>query len=167
MFEKIKRFLLDHLSDQTIKNIATIGRAGYSCRCPGTVGSAIGLAWYLLAFPWLNGFLTFVIFGLSIVFGIVICTEAERIIGKKDPVEAIIDEVLAMPLCFFGIAIFKQPTILTLALGFAIFRFFDIKKPFGINELQVVPGGLGVMLDDILAAIYTNILLHFISLIFF
>lgn len=167
MFEKIKRFLLDNLTDRTIKNIATIGPAGYSCRCPGTVGSAIGLALYLLAFPWLNGFLTLVMFGLSIVFGVVICTEAERIIGKKDPSEVIIDEVLAMPLSFFGIAIFEQPTILTLILGFAIFRFFDIKKPFGINELQAVPGGLGVMLDDVLAAVYTNISLHIISIIFF
>lgn len=167
MFEKFKRFVLDNLNDRTIKNISTIGKAGYFCKCPGTVGSAIGIIWYLLAFPWLNSLLTLVTFGISILFGIVICTESERIIGKKDPAEVIIDEVLAMPLCFFGIAIFEQPTILTLIIGFAIFRFFDIKKPFGINELQVAPGGLGIMLDDVLAALYTNISLHIISMILF
>lgn len=167
MLKELHAFLLKHLSDTNIKKIATVGPAGYSCKCPGTIGSIIGILWYLLAFSHVNGILALLLYIFTIMFGVVICTESERIIGRKDPSEVIIDEVLAIPLCYFGIVTNPGNLWIVLLLGFVLFRFFDIKKPFSIDKVQALPGGLGVMADDALAALYSNVALNVICAIFF
>ncbi len=58
--------------------------------------------------------------------------------------------------------LFVPLTIVSAIIGFALFRFFDIRKPLGINKLQKVKGGSGIMLDDILAGVYANIVLQLI-----
>ena len=76
--------------------------------------------------------------------------------NKKDPSEIVIDEVSGMWIALFLI---PQNWLLFL-IGFMLFRFFDIEKPFIINKVQYYPGGIGIMADDILAGIFTCIILH-------
>jgi phosphatidylglycerophosphatase A len=81
-------------------------------------------------------------------------------IGEKEPSCVIFDEFVAMPICFLGIRNFVTPKIPTrkiLLIGFVIFRLFDILKPLGIKKVQHLSGGIGIVIDDILAAIYTDV----------
>jgi len=55
--------------------------------------------------------------------------------------------------------------LLFILLGFLLFRLFDITKPFGIKALEKLPGGFGIVLDDVMAAIYANLVLHGIALL--
>ena len=103
---------------------------------------------------------------LVVLAGILICGVAAAIIGKKDPQEVNLDEFVAMPLVYLfnpmGFAMHggTKSGLLFILLGFLLFRLFDITKPFGIRALEKLPGGLGVVLDDVMAAIYANLVLH-------
>ena len=94
------------------------------------------------------------------------CGEAEFRLGRKDPGEVILDEFVAMPLCFLGfprLELGSPRAWMTAALlggGFALFRLFDIAKPLGIRRLQDLPGGWGVVLDDTAAALASCAVLH-------
>jgi phosphatidylglycerophosphatase A len=93
-----------------------------------------------------------------------ICGEAEIRMGRRDPGEVILDEFVAMPLCFLGWQMIVGPGLLEflglLIAGFALFRFYDIKKPLVINSLQDLPGGWGIVIDDTAAALATCATLH-------
>lgn len=137
---------------------------------PGTFGSIVGLAWfYLLLLP-----KSAVVFSagivLSIPFSMWVCGEGEKILGKKDPGSVVMDEIIAVPLCFaswLAILHFSNqpwPTpetlvsphgLITLSV-FVLFRLFDIAKPWPIRASQNLPGGWGITMDDLLAAIYVN-----------
>ena len=74
----------------------------------------------------------------------------------KDPGLVVIDEFVGQ-----WLALFCLPRAIAIyIIGFALFRLFDIWKPFPVNRIQSLPGGWGIMLDDVLAAIYTNLCLH-------
>jgi phosphatidylglycerophosphatase A len=94
-----------------------------------------------------------------------ICGIAEKILGKEDPKEVILDEFVAQPLVFLAIPFSKQgmEMLLLLGAGFALFRLFDILKPLGISRLQSLSGGLGVVADDIAAAFAAGLCLWFFS----
>jgi phosphatidylglycerophosphatase A len=90
------------------------------------------------------------------------CGEAEFRLGRRDPGEVNLDEFMAMPLCFIG-----WPALLDVAprwavflAGFALFRLFDITKPFGIDKLQDLPAGWGIVIDDVAAALAACATLH-------
>lgn len=91
-----------------------------------------------------------------------VADEAERFFGKKDCQVIVIDEVVGV---FF--AMFLLPPSLTyLTAGFLIFRVFDIVKPFPARWIdRKLEGGIGVVLDDIVAGIYTNLSLHLLTLL--
>ena len=92
-----------------------------------------------------------------------ICTQGEIILQKKDPSCIILDEMVAMPFCFIGLqekAMALFPVWWYMLAGFVLFRIFDIFKPFGIKKLQELPGGLGVVIDDVVAALATCLCLH-------
>jgi phosphatidylglycerophosphatase A len=97
-------------------------------------------------------------FTLLAFLAIPLCSAAERILCKRDPGEIIIDEFVAMPLVFWGVSDTLTSTEATLekltltCAGFVLFRIFDIWKPLGINRLQTLPKGLGVVVDDLGAA---------------
>jgi phosphatidylglycerophosphatase A len=136
-------------------------------RAPGTWGSAAGLLFFIVCFV---GFYPLGILGslvtcaLAAYFAVGVCGEAERLMGRRDPGEVILDEFVAMPLCFLGwqwIAGSGFLAFLVLAAsGFALFRFFDIRKPLVINALQELPGGWGIVADDTAAALATCATLH-------
>ncbi|NBD38276.1 MAG: phosphatidylglycerophosphatase A [Verrucomicrobia bacterium] len=151
--------LVRMLPDRTVLGICRCGPLGTVRKGPGTVGSLGGLALYTLFFFPLGLFgqllLLLPLIGLAIPF----CEEGERRLGKRDPGEIVLDEVVAVPLCFLGLsgAIHATGMVwLYMLLGFGFFRLYDILKPFGINRLQRYTGGLGVVLDDLGAAVATN-----------
>ncbi len=137
---------------------------------PGTWGSLLGLGLFVLLVGPGNYFVYLGATVLSILVSVPICTLAERALGRKDPGSVVLDELTAMPLCYLGwvthawLAIgncswgtmFAQPGAgLTFGLGFLVFRFFDILKPWPIGAIQQLPRGWGVVLDDVLAAFCT------------
>ena len=93
---------------------------------------------------------------------VALCGEAEFRLGRKDPGEVILDEFVAMPLCFLGWHALRGPVpdaVIFLA-GFALFRLYDILKPFGIRRLQDLPAGWGIVIDDTAAALAACGTLH-------
>jgi phosphatidylglycerophosphatase A len=155
--------LLRLLPDQLITGMATIGPVGRTGRAPGTLGSLVGLLLYTVVWhgqaPYWQLFYTL----LAAAVAVAICDEAERRLGKRDPGEIILDEVVAVPLCFFGLGEKMARTghvWVYLLAGFLLFRLFDIAKPFGIARLQRQPGGWGVVIDDLAAAALVCLALH-------
>ena len=136
--------------------IATVGYCGYFPVAPGTIGSAAGLVVYLLVW-WTGSSLVEVglIAGLFLA-GVWAGTTAEQYFGGIDPGPIVVDEVVGMLITLAFI-----PVGLTGALaGFVLFRVFDVIKPWPANRLESLHGGLGVMADDAMAAVYANIALH-------
>lgn len=156
---------LGFIPSPVVNALATIGPIGFWGKAPGTNGSVVGLLVYTVFFHHL-GLLGQLFLGALIVWvGIIFCGEAERRMFKHDPGEIILDEVVAVPLVFLGL----QPVMsytghvwAYMIVGFALFRLFDIAKPFGIARLQRYPGGLGVVADDLGAALASAITLRLI-----
>ena len=98
--------------------------------------------------------------------GIYLTTVTEKLLKKTDPSLVVIDEwvgqwITLLPLVYLG-----RYDFFLLILGLVFFRFFDIKKPLGIYQLQELPSGWGIMADDVLAGLYGAILLYLITFIF-
>jgi phosphatidylglycerophosphatase A len=136
--------------------IATVGYCGYFPFAPGTVGSAVGLLVYLVVWwtqsPVVEAALIVGLFGAGVWAG----TTAERYFGGIDPGPIVLDEVVGMLITLAFI-----PVGLSAALtGFVLFRIFDVVKPFPARRLENLHGGLGVMADDAMAAVYANLTLR-------
>jgi phosphatidylglycerophosphatase A len=143
--------------------IATGFYSGYLPKAPGTWGSLVGvLLVFLLHALSLQIYLS-VIAGLFIV-GSFVAGEAEKILDNRDPGVVVIDEIVGMLITMIAVPV----TPLTMALGFILFRVFDIAKPFPVNFFdQHFHGGLGIMLDDVVAGIYSLIIMQLILLLAF
>jgi phosphatidylglycerophosphatase A len=124
---------------------------------PGTFGSFAGLLWFaLLLWP---GNLRFYLLGT-----------AESILHRTDPPSVVLDEIIAIPVCFTGWVVwvlFQSHAMPSLEFFFirnwlptlgviGVFRLFDVIKPWPVRQSQNLPGGWGVTVDDILAAVYVN-----------
>ena len=136
--------------------IATVAYCGYFPIAPGTVGSAAGLIVYLLVW-WTNSRtvevgLIVTTFGIGAWAG----THAERFFGTIDPGPVVIDEVLGMLVTLAFIHVGWSAAL----AGFVLFRIFDVIKPWPANRLERLHGGLGVMADDFMAAVYANLALR-------
>ena len=130
---------------------------GLSPMAPGTVGSLLGVALAWAALPLATEF-KLALASLLIVGGIWICGESARRIGVHDHSGIVWDEIAGMYLVLFWL----PPSITLWALGFGLFRLFDIWKPWPISDLDHrLKGGLGIMLDDLVAALYAAVLLGF------
>jgi len=143
--------------EKFLSSIATLGPVGHIPFAPGTMGSAVSALLLLFIKP--SDFV--IIFSCSILFiaGVYAANTAEVFFGQKDSSKIIIDEFVALPLCL----VFIEKTPLSITLGFFAFRFFDILKPFPIRQIEgAFSGGLSVMLDDVLAAVYANIVVHIV-----
>ncbi len=149
--------------------IATLGPLG-RLRAPGTWGSAAGLLWWALVVrnlarghAWYH---ELVFDALVVLAAIFFCGVAAFLLKKKDPSEVILDEFVAMPLVFLfnkNLALGSAKGFLLVIVGFLLFRLFDITKPFGIKALEKLPGGFGIVLDDVMAAFYANLVLQGIA----
>lgn len=136
--------------------LATVAYLGYFPVAPGTVGSAAGLVVYLLVWwthaPVVEVGLIVVVFAVGVWAG----TTAERYFGGIDPGPVVIDEVLGMLITLAFIPVGVAGAL----AGFVLFRIFDVVKPFPAGRLERLHGGLGVMADDAMAAVYANISLR-------
>ncbi len=171
MLPKNRSLLFSMLPDRLVVGVATLGPIGYKTKAPGTIGSALGLVFTLVVFSQLPLYAHLFIGGILVLLAIPICTEAEWRLRREDPGEVILDEFVAIPFCFLGLFPVPpdQPAWLLFLLGFVLFRFFDILKPLGINRLQKLGGGLGVVADDVGAALATSVVLllihHFFNIL--
>ena len=133
---------------------ATALGVGYIPFASGTFGSAVGLAlwWLVPAAPVSQGLLIIALFALgSWAAGVV-----ERRFDRTDPSQVVIDEVLGM-----WITLFLNPVGWAGAVAaFLLFRIFDILKPYPADRFERLPGGIGVMADDAMAAVYANLVLR-------
>ena len=154
------------LPDKVVINIATLGPVGKINPAPGTWGRLAGILWFSVAF-WNLNYLGALLFSfLSVYIAVQICWEAENRLNMRDPRKIVLDEFVAIPFCFIGLQSILHSDIgwLVVLLGFIFFRVFDVLKPFGIKKLQDYPGGVGVVIDDIAAALATCILLYILAL---
>jgi phosphatidylglycerophosphatase A len=154
-----------------------VGRIPFA---PGTFGSVLGLGWFVLLAsfhnPWVLALGTLAGFALSVW----LCGLGERFLGRTDPGSVVLDEITAMPFCFFswagllywragswpGLPSFFCAGKWALTAGvFALFRFFDVTKPWPVGRSQSLPGGWGVTTDDFLAAVYVNLVVSIVWLI--
>lgn len=144
------------------KTIATGFGSGYVPIAPGTAGAAVGCLglWLYIYFIGIEnywyfqiGFLLITI--LTTILGAIATREVEKEWGE-DPSKVVIDEIIGVWISL----LFLPLTWQNILLGFILFRFFDITKPFGIRRLEAIKNGWGVMLDDVLAGIYANFCLQ-------
>ncbi len=136
--------------------IATVGRIGRIPGAPGTWGSIVAvLVWYFWLSQ-LNWILLLVIIILLSIIGIFVSTQMERLTGKIDPGYIIIDEVAGQWIALILVPV--EP--LTAGIAFVLFRIFDIIKPWPVGKSQDLPGGWGIMADDILAGLFALGLTH-------
>lgn len=142
--------------------LATLGPLGRRLPAPGTWGSLAGLLYFAVFMQQAGTGAVLVATLVGGYLAVALCGEAEIRTGKKDPGEVILDEVVAIPLCFLGWRPLQAaaPGWLLLLAGFALFRLYDILKPFGIARLQSLPGGWGVVIDDLAAALAACATLH-------
>ena len=130
---------------------------------PGTAGSLVGLvlAWSTLDSPIAARLLVAI---ALIVSGVWICGESARRIAVHDHPGIVWDEIAGIYLAL----LVAPPSIWAWALGFGLFRLFDIWKPWPIRDLDHrLKGGLGIMLDDLVAALYTALILGFVGWLMF
>jgi phosphatidylglycerophosphatase A len=136
--------------------IATCGYLGYVPVAPGTFGSAAGLAvFFLLRHIGSTGV---EVATISALFGVGIwsSTVAEHHFGRIDPAPVVLDEVVGMliTLAFLPVSIGGA------LVGFLVFRILDVIKPWPSARFESLPGGLGVMADDGMAAVYGNLVMR-------
>jgi phosphatidylglycerophosphatase A len=140
--------------------LATGFGSGYSPVAPGTAGSAVGL---LLFWPLALVGVTWQI--AACVAGLVIGAGASgmlaRELGRKDPGLAVIDEVVGMWVTLVGLPF----GVRTALVGFVLFRVMDVVKPWPARELEHLPGGWGIMADDVAAGIYAHLALRVVLLV--
>jgi phosphatidylglycerophosphatase A len=139
--------------------LATGLGAGYSPIVPGTMGTLLAIPvclllscipspvyeWTIIAFFFLASWVS---------------DKAQSHWGKKDDQRIVIDEIMG----FFTAMMWLPKTALFVTLGFVLFRLFDIVKPPPVRRLEQVRGGYGVVLDDVMAGVYANIVLQIIRL---
>ncbi len=144
------------LNEKLIKLAAAGLGSGYAPLAPGTAGSLVGIPLYLAfsAFPgplWLLTLAAFTCLAWYLADG------AERLFGRKDAQCIVIDEIAGLQWTLFLV----EPTLLRIAAGFVLFRLFDVVKPFPARRFQErLPGGYGVVADDLAAALYAAALLR-------
>ncbi len=161
------------LSDRFAYLIAIGLGAGLVPIAPGTVGSMEGVAIFLAIAMLHPGSATFVsvLATVSVVVfavGVWASNRACEITGLQDPRLAVIDEVSGQLIALLPVAFWTPLSIAGIIVGFLLFRFFDILKPYPIRKLERLHGGLGVMADDVLAGVYSAVLVwlgHVLSLI--
>jgi len=138
-----------------VKVISTFFGAGYFPFIPGTFASVAGVFLFYLVKD--NHPLYALLTSVLIITGFLISGMAERAFGKKDAPYIVIDEVCGMLLSLGFLPFYNLKVVIA---GFLVFRILDSLKPYPAWQLQDLKGSAGVMADDIIAGIYTNIVLQ-------
>jgi len=151
---------MPHTGRNIILFLASGFGTGYLPHCPGTFGTLIALPVSLIVNrialdePWLGAIS---LAGLTVI-AVWLADQAASILGRKDPQTVTIDEIAG-----FALASFLTVSLAGLVIAFVLFRFFDIAKIFPARRLEALPGGAGIVLDDMLAGLYTFLILRLLS----
>jgi phosphatidylglycerophosphatase A len=148
---------MNKISKAVVIFIAQGAYAGRLPVAPGTAGTLAGVLLYLLMKGFSPG-IYFVVCLLLFVLGTWVAGRAEKALGRTDHPSIVIDEIAGYMVSMFMV----PPAWGFLVAGFFLFRIFDIVKPYPLRRLEEIRGGLGVMLDDIGAGIYTNVVLQLV-----
>ena len=143
-----------NVMDRVALAVATLGGAGYAPVASGTVGSAV-----VVVLLWLIPFSTPALLATLVAVtaaGIWAGTRVERALGLKDPGVIVVDEAAGMILS----VLFLPRTVPVLAVAFVLFRIFDVVKPPPARQSQALGGGVGVVIDDLIAGLYACLLVH-------
>ena len=136
--------------------IATFGYSGFFPIAPGTAGSAAAVVLFaairLVALPAVEALAILIV----LVIGSWAATRAERLLSARDPGPVVVDEVLGMLVTLA----FLPATPGVVLAGFLLFRVFDVVKPFPVRRLESLPGGWGIMVDDLMAGLYAHAVLR-------
>ena len=136
---------------------ATVGKVGYAPIAPGTFGSAIGVALYLgMSYLKFDAPMQVVVTLLIVAGGVWAAGEAARAFQQEDPSQVVVDEVAGqmVTLVLTGAALTGS------VIGFFIFRALDIIKPWPAGKIERMHGGIGIVGDDVMVAVYGNLLLQ-------
>ena len=145
-----------------MKHFILILATGFGVGCspvaPGTLGTLIAIPVHYFLSNILSPIYEITLVGFFFL-AVWISENAERFFGKKDDPKIVIDEIIG----FLITMLWVPKTLLFVIIGFLLFRFFDILKPFPIRRLEKgFKGGFGVVLDDVVAGVYANIILRLI-----
>jgi phosphatidylglycerophosphatase A len=135
--------------------LASFFGVGFIPKAPGTFGSLAGLAVWIFFMPEFAQTQIIAVAACT-VFSIIISARAATALQIADDKRIVIDEVCGM---WFALMLLPKTLVVYIA-AFVLFRFFDIKKPFFINSLQVLQNGLGITFDDVAAGIVTNVIIR-------
>ena len=141
--------------------LATGAYAGYVPLAPGTAGAAVGLVIgrAFIATLWQRSPAAFLMmFGVAFIVACIVAGSAEKTLAEHDSPHIVLDENFGMIATMF----LNPVSWGCMISGFALFRLFDIIKPWPAHRLEHAPGGLGVMLDDLAAGIYANLVLQIV-----
>lgn len=142
--------------DKFAKIVATFFYIGEMPIAPGTLASFAGV---LISIAASHSIVLYIgIFVVLLGVGFFAADKVEKMIGTHDPSCVVIDEVIGIMLALFLLPI--TPKVLIIA--FFLFRAFDMFKIYPANHLERIKGGVGIIADDLLAGLYTNILMHFL-----
>ncbi len=144
------------MRNRIVSIITTFFYVGYLPFIPGTFGSLAGIGVYYLIKGSIVAYILVV--SLLAVLGFLSAGQAEKVFNTKDPKYVVIDEVVGMllSLLFFPL----HHDLKVVIMGFFVFRLIDTLKPYPIGLIERLHGGKGIMGDDIMAGIYTNIVLQ-------
>ena len=135
--------------------LATGFGLGYSPFASGTAGTLLGVV-IALSFVWMAPIAQIALAAALACLAVPICDVAEKSFGRKDDGRIVADEYMTFPICMIGLPV--HPAVL--ALAFVTNRVFDIAKPPPARRLQRVRGGLGIVIDDVFAALYALAVNH-------
>ncbi len=143
-------------TDYLALSIATCG-VGYLPLMPGTFGSVVGVAIFLLLVQRVN--LPGLVVSILVITlsGIWAASRTEELSGRKDPGEVVIDEVAGQMIALLPLTVFAV-TPLAVMISFTLFRCFDIVKPYPAGRLEGLKGGFGIMCDDLVAGAYAAVI---------
>jgi len=142
------------VSDKLVKMLSTWFYVGNIPGAPGTAASAVAVLMAVIFAP--NTFLYVLVAIIVTVLGFKVSGRMEEILDRKDPGCIVIDEVAGIMVAFFLLPL-TIPVVIT---AFFLFRAFDMFKIYPVNKLEKIEGATGVMMDDLIAGLYTNIVMQ-------
>lgn len=142
------------MSEKLVKLLSTFFYVGDCPVAPGSLASIVGMLIYFIFFKAIIVYI--LLFIIILILGFQTSGKMERIMRVEDPGCIVIDEVAGVMIAFFMLPL-TLPVIFT---AYFLFRAFDMFKIYPVNKFEEIGGGVGIMMDDIIAGIYTCIIMH-------
>lgn len=144
------------MRERVVKFLATGFGVGLVPVGPGTAGSVLGLGYWWLLVQARHDWVYWLALVAGLLFAVWCAGEAADAMRRPDPPSVVIDEIAAVPLALAGLG----TDLWKIAVAFVLFRIFDVVKPTPAREAQAFSGGVGIVLDDVIAALYACAAAH-------